>query len=91
MANKNLFKSLTGRLIPATDAINEERAPAYALSPRAVGGDLRVGFRHASGTTGAVRCDWLYEHNFLRYCGRTADEGARLLKIMAEGTGLEPA
>ena len=35
MANKNLFKSLTGRLIPATDAVNEERAPAYALSPRA--------------------------------------------------------
>ena len=35
MANKNLFKSLTGRLVPATDVINEERAPAYALSPRA--------------------------------------------------------
>jgi 60 kDa SS-A/Ro ribonucleoprotein len=35
MANKTLFKSLTGRLVPATDAINEERAPAYALSPRA--------------------------------------------------------
>jgi len=35
MANKNLFKSLMGRLIPATDAVNEERAPAYALSPQA--------------------------------------------------------
>jgi 60 kDa SS-A/Ro ribonucleoprotein len=35
MANKTLFKSLTGRLIPATDAINEERAAAYALSPQA--------------------------------------------------------
>jgi hypothetical protein len=34
MANKTLFKSLTGRLIPATDAVNEERAPAYALSPK---------------------------------------------------------
>ena len=34
MANKNLFKSLIGKLIPATDAINEERAPAYALSPK---------------------------------------------------------
>jgi hypothetical protein len=33
MANKILFKSLMGNLIPATDAINEERAPAYALSP----------------------------------------------------------
>jgi len=35
MANKTLFKSLIGKLIPATDAINEERAPAYALSPKA--------------------------------------------------------
>src|SRR5258705_4216168 len=34
MANKNLFKSLVGKLIPATNAINEERAPAYALSPK---------------------------------------------------------
>src|ERR1700687_3710928 len=34
MANKTLFKSLTGRLVPATDAINEERAPAYDLSPK---------------------------------------------------------
>src|SRR6266498_5911204 len=34
MANKNLFKSLISKLIPATDAINEERAPAYALSPK---------------------------------------------------------
>lgn len=28
MANKNLFKSLVGRFLPATDAVNEERAPA---------------------------------------------------------------
>jgi 60 kDa SS-A/Ro ribonucleoprotein len=35
MANKNLFKSLIGKLMPATDALNEHRAPAYALSPRA--------------------------------------------------------
>ena len=34
MANKTLFKSLAGKLIPATNAINEERAPAYALSPK---------------------------------------------------------
>ncbi|MGH9972140.1 MAG: RNA-binding protein [Pyrinomonadaceae bacterium] len=34
MANKTLFKSLIGRLMPATDALNEERAPAYALSPK---------------------------------------------------------
>ncbi|HEX8774296.1 MAG TPA: hypothetical protein VF735_12025 [Pyrinomonadaceae bacterium] len=34
MANKNLFKSLVGRLLPATDAVNEERAPAYAFTPK---------------------------------------------------------
>ena len=27
MANKNLFKSQIGKLMPATDAINQERAP----------------------------------------------------------------
>ena len=34
MANKTLFQSLMGKLIPATDALNEEQAPAYALPPR---------------------------------------------------------
>src|SRR5690349_2667782 len=34
MANKTLFKSLIGKLIPGTNALNEERAPAYALSPK---------------------------------------------------------
>ena len=34
MANKNLFQSLVGKLIPATDAVNEEMAPAYALTPK---------------------------------------------------------
>jgi 60 kDa SS-A/Ro ribonucleoprotein len=34
MANKTLFKSLIGKLMPTTDALNEERAPAYALSPK---------------------------------------------------------
>jgi len=34
MANKILFKSLIGKLMPTTDALNEERAPAYALSPK---------------------------------------------------------
>src|SRR5512132_3775883 len=34
MANKTLFKSLVGKLVPTTCAINEERAPAYALSPK---------------------------------------------------------
>ena len=31
MANKTLFKSLIGKLLPVTDALNEENAPAYAL------------------------------------------------------------
>ena len=31
MANKSLFKSFVG---PAADALNEEQAPAYALSPK---------------------------------------------------------
>jgi len=34
MANKSLFQSLIGMLIPRTDATNEEGAPAYALSPK---------------------------------------------------------
>ena len=34
MANKTLFKSLIGMLLPVTDALNEENAPAYALSPK---------------------------------------------------------
>jgi 60 kDa SS-A/Ro ribonucleoprotein len=34
MANKTLFKSLFGKLVPATNAVNEEFAPAYALSPK---------------------------------------------------------
>jgi 60 kDa SS-A/Ro ribonucleoprotein len=34
MANKNLFKSLVGKFIPATNAINREFAPAYEYTPR---------------------------------------------------------
>jgi 60 kDa SS-A/Ro ribonucleoprotein len=34
MANKRLFKSLIGKLMPATDALNEHQAPAYALTPK---------------------------------------------------------
>jgi 60 kDa SS-A/Ro ribonucleoprotein len=34
MANKTLFKSLVGKLVPATNAVNEERAPAYAFTPK---------------------------------------------------------
>src|SRR6202023_1387226 len=34
MANKTLFASLRDALIPQTDAVNSEGAPAYALSPK---------------------------------------------------------
>lgn len=34
MANKNLFQTLRGALLPKTDAVNEAGGPAYALSPK---------------------------------------------------------
>jgi 60 kDa SS-A/Ro ribonucleoprotein len=34
MVNTSLFRSVIGRLLPATDAYNHELAPAYALEPR---------------------------------------------------------
>lgn len=34
MANKNLFKSLAGKLIPTTNAVNEENAPAYRFTAK---------------------------------------------------------
>ncbi|MCA1631529.1 MAG: RNA-binding protein [Acidobacteria bacterium] len=34
MANKTLFKSLVGRLLPAANVVNEEFAPAYAFAPK---------------------------------------------------------
>jgi 60 kDa SS-A/Ro ribonucleoprotein len=34
MANKSIFKSFAGKLVPATNARNEENSPAYALSPK---------------------------------------------------------
>jgi 60 kDa SS-A/Ro ribonucleoprotein len=35
MANKSVFASLMGKLLPRTDAVNEAGAPAYALTPAA--------------------------------------------------------
>lgn len=34
MANRNLFATLRGALLPETDAVNEANAPAYALEPK---------------------------------------------------------
>lgn len=35
MANKGLFASAIARLLPATDSVNREFAPAYAYGPQA--------------------------------------------------------
>src|SRR5438132_4283807 len=34
MANKTLFARLRGALIPQTDTVNSEKAPAYKLAPK---------------------------------------------------------
>ena len=34
MANKTLFASLRNALIPQTNTVNSENAPAYALAPK---------------------------------------------------------
>ncbi len=34
MANKTLFQTIFGGLIPFADTVNSEKAPAYALSPK---------------------------------------------------------
>ncbi len=33
MANKNLFRTLMGKMVPATNTVNEAMAPAYAFNP----------------------------------------------------------
>jgi len=42
MANKSLFASIVGKLIPATNARNHEGAPAYELTPKAALAQLAV-------------------------------------------------
>ncbi|RYD74474.1 MAG: TROVE domain-containing protein, partial [Verrucomicrobiaceae bacterium] len=34
MANKTLFSSTVGKLLPSTNAVNNEQAPAYAFTPK---------------------------------------------------------
>ena len=45
MANKSLFQSIVGKLLPKTDAVNEEFAPAYRFSDK-----------HALAQFGATGC-----------------------------------
>jgi 60 kDa SS-A/Ro ribonucleoprotein len=49
MANKTLFQSFMGKLIPAADARNAEHAPAYAFTPKhALGQYAATGCLHAT-------------------------------------------
>jgi len=34
MANRVLFRSIAGKLLPKPDAVNEAKGPAYALAPK---------------------------------------------------------
>jgi 60 kDa SS-A/Ro ribonucleoprotein len=58
MANKSLFKTVVGKMLPATNAVNHEFAPAYkfsaehALAQYAVTGCLNGTFY--AGAAGAV-------------------------------------
>ena len=71
MANKMLFRSLRGMRVPATDARNEEGAPAYALPPE-----------HALAQYAATGClhstfyasDEEQLDRVLSLCGRVAPE-----------------
>jgi 60 kDa SS-A/Ro ribonucleoprotein len=55
MANKTLFHSVPGALIPATDAVNEELSPAYGFTPEhalaqyAITGCLNATFYASAG------------------------------------------
>src|SRR5579871_6160307 len=73
MANRTLFARLRGALIPETDAINSELAPAYSLSPRqalaqyaATGCFSRTFYATAGEQLARV----------LELCNSLADEGA---------------
>ena len=59
MANKNLFASLAGKLLPKADVINEAGGKAYAFSPQHAlarcGGPTRCGAGPCkTGLTGAI-------------------------------------
>ena len=66
MANKTLFKSVMGKLIPQTDALNEEHAPAYAFSPKqtlaqyAATGCLNATFYASAEEQLQTECWWNY-------------------------------
>lgn len=55
MANKTLFQSIAGRMLPVADAVNEEFSPAYAFTPEhalaqyAVTGCLNTTFYASEG------------------------------------------
>jgi len=60
MANKTLFKSLIGKLVPATNAINEERAAAYALDRRyRIGDAVKMVFEVMAKCSCEATATWL--------------------------------
>ena len=66
MANKSVFASTFGKLLPATDAVNRSGAPAYRLSPRDALAQLAV--------TGC------FNGTFYASAGEQLDETLRLAK-----------
>ncbi len=85
MANKTLFKSLVGKLIPAADARNEHGAPAYALTPKQA-----LAQYAATGCLGAT----FYAHaeeqlaKILELCERVEPEFVAKTAVYARERGL---
>ncbi|HEY0170422.1 MAG TPA: TROVE domain-containing protein [Pyrinomonadaceae bacterium] len=85
MANKTLFKSLVGKLIPAADARNEHGAPAYALTPKqALAQYAATGFLGATFYAGAEE----QLARILELCERVEPEFVAKTAVYARERGL---
>ena len=84
MANKTLFKSLVGKLIPAADARNEHNAPAYALTPKQA-----LAQYAATGCLGATFYAGAEEQlaKVLELCGRVEPEFVAKTAVYARERG----
>jgi 60 kDa SS-A/Ro ribonucleoprotein len=85
MANKTLFKTLVGKLVPAADARNEEDAPAYALTPKQA-----LAQYAATGCLGATFYAGAEEQlaKVLELCGRVEPEFVARTAVYARERGL---
>ncbi len=85
MANKTLFKTLVGKLIPAADARNEHNAPAYALTPKQA-----LAQYAATGCLGATFYAGAEEQlaKVLELCGRVEPEFVAKTAVYARERGL---